>query len=152
MNMIKTNINNLVIRNCNPDDFPMIFELLKQLWPDKKCNWDQLSKVYLAGLESDHQKYICAVTKNNVIAFCSLTIKNNLWQAGNLGHIDELIVDTNYRGLGIGTQLLEAITDIAKQHHCKRIELDTAFHRTKAHNFYSMLDFENRAYLFSKAL
>jgi glucosamine-phosphate N-acetyltransferase len=34
----------------------------------------------------------------------------------------------------------------------RRVELDSAFHRKQAHRFYEQLGFENRAYLFSKAL
>jgi len=90
--------------------------------------------------------------KLNIIGFCSLTIKNNLWQAGNLGHIDELIVDDNYRGKGVGSKLMDEITRIAKENQCKRIELDSAFHRKEAHRFYENEGYENRAYLFSKEI
>jgi len=81
-----------------------------------------------------------------------LTIKNNLWQAGNLGHIDELVIDKSYRGKGFGKRMIQSITDIALEGKCKRIELDTAFHRKEAHKFYESIGYENRAYLFSKKL
>lgn len=87
-----------------------------------------------------------------MIGFAPLTIKNNLWQAGNLGHIDELVVDQEHRGAGIGTTLLHEIIAAAKQRDCVRVELDSAFHREKAHKFYKRNGFDNRAYLFSKEL
>jgi hypothetical protein len=34
----------------------------------------------------------------------------------------------------------------------KRLELDSAFHRTNAHAFYDKLGFEKRAYLFTKEI
>ena len=75
------------------------------------------------------------------------------WDAsGNLGHIDELIVDKKFRGQGIGQSLLEKMTEIARENDCKRIELDSAFNRREAHVFYEKSGFENRAYLFSKKL
>jgi hypothetical protein len=80
------------IRQCNSVDFEQIFVLLKQLWPDKTLDRDALRWVYSRGLESGFQRYLCAVENERVVGFCSLTIKNNLWQAGYLAHIDELIV------------------------------------------------------------
>jgi len=141
-----------VIRPCTSADFEQIFELLKQLWPDKTLDSKALARVYHRGLTSDLQRYICAADDENVIAFCSLTLKNNLWQAGFLGHIDELIVSKEKRGSGVGSALLAAIIGIAKEAGCPRVELDSAFHRSEAHKFYQQQGFENRAYLFSRVL
>jgi len=43
---------------------------------------------------------------------------------------------------------LNAIIAIAKERGCTRIELDSAFHRKEAHQFYERNGFGNRAYLF----
>ncbi len=126
--------------------------LLRQLWPDKPLNIQSLQSVYDLALSSENQKYLCAVEKNKVVGFGSLTIKNNLWQEGYLGHIDELVVDNGSRGKGIGRQLLSQLIILAKEKKCRRVELDTAFHRKEAHRFYEQQGFENRAYLFSMIL
>jgi len=141
-----------VVRQCTSADFQQIFGLLKQLWRDKKLDPEALSRVYHRGLASDLQRYICAVDNETLVGFCSLTLKNNLWQAGYLGHIDELIVSKEKRGFGVGSALLTAIIGIAKEAGCSRVELDSAFHRSEAHKFYQQQGFENRAYLFSKPL
>lgn len=142
----------LKIRSAEYDDFKDIFELLKQLWPNSNLDHNQLFKVFKVGVESEMQKFIVGKINNKIIGFCSLTIKNNLWLAGNLGHIDELVIDVEYRGCGLGKRMIELMTKIAKESKCKRIELDTAFHRKKAHKFYESVGYENRAYLFSKKL
>jgi len=143
---------NLEIRFCIKDDFSSVFNLLKQLWPDKELSYESLQIVYNKAIVSEKQRLIVGETNNQIIGFCSLTIKNNLWQVGNLGHVDELIVDDSVRGKGYGKFLLEKITQIAMENNCKRIELDSAFHRESAHNFYENSGYENRAYLFSKVL
>src|ERR1700733_4753613 len=120
------------IRQCNGADFERIFALLEQLWPDKTLDSDAIRRVYSRGLASDLQQYLCAVEDEIVVGFCSLTIKNNLWQGGYLGHIDELVVSKDKRGFGIGTALLAAIIGVAKETGCFRVELDSAFHRTEA--------------------
>jgi GNAT superfamily N-acetyltransferase len=81
-----------------------------------------------------------------------LSIKNSLWQAGPLAHVDELVVDGAYRGGGIGTRLLEELTSLARRGGCHRIELDSAHRRDAAHRFYERDGFANRAYVFSKPL
>jgi len=142
----------LQIKQCTEDDYSSILKLLKQLWPNRKLKNETLKKVYTIALKCEKQKLIAALIDNQIVGFCSLTIKNNLWQAGNLGHIDELIVDNNLRGKGIGRKLMNEIVQIAKKNKCNRIELDSAFHREEAHQFYENIGFEKRAYLFSKEI
>ena len=88
------------------------------------------------GLHPTFSSYVCAVEDGDVVGFGSLIIKNNLWQAGYLAHIDELIVSKERRGLGIGSALLAAVIAIAKEAGCSRVELDSAYHRSAAHEFY----------------
>jgi ribosomal protein S18 acetylase RimI-like enzyme len=135
------------------EDFNQLFELLKQLWPNLSLDKSAMKEIYLKGLTSNDQHYLIATTKEEkMIGFVSLSIKNNLWQCGNLAHIDELIVDHNYRGKGIGSLLINEIITVAINKKCKRVELDSAFHRVEAHEFYEKYGFENRAYLFSKPI
>jgi hypothetical protein len=77
-----------------------VFQLLRQLWPDKQLDMAALQKVFDRALNSDSHVYFCAHGGEDVVGFASLTIKNNLWQAANLGRIDELIIDEKHRGSG----------------------------------------------------
>lgn len=143
---------NINIRNCSSDDFEGVQKLLQQLWPDRNFNVKDLREVYERALSSQNQKLMAAVASGRIVGFCSLTIKNNLWQAANLGVVDELVVDAEYRGFGIGKMLMEKITQIAIENECKRLELDSSFHRKEAHQFYERLGFKARAFWFSKEL
>jgi glucosamine-phosphate N-acetyltransferase len=147
--MNKTDLN---IRAAEYDDFENIFPLLEQLWSDLKLDFKTLFDIYKKGIDSESQRLIVGIVDNKTIGFCSLTIKNNLWQTGNLGHVDELVIDKSCRGKGYGKTLIDSITKIAKDLKCKRIELDSAFHRKEAHRFYESIGYENRAFLFSKTL
>lgn len=53
-----------------------------------------------------------------------------------IGYIPEMVMEESYRGQGVGTSLLQAAIDDAKRNGCKRIELDTSFHRKEASRFY----------------
>ena len=140
------------IRYCEGRDFEGVQKLLKQLWPDVNSKPEELQRVFDHAIDSMNQKLIVAVSEESIVGFCSLTLKNNLWQAGNLGVVDELVVDIQYHGKGIGKRLMERITQVALENRCKRIELDSSFHRTEAHQFYEHIGFIKRAYWFSKPL
>ena len=142
----------LSIRPAQQNDFNEIFNLLKQLWTDLELDYNLLLEVYNKAVDSEIQKLIVGKINDEIIGFCSLTIKSNLWQAGNIGHIDELVIDKEYRGNGFGKRMIESITEIAQDLKCKRIELDTAFHRKESHKFYESIGYKNRAYLFSRKL
>ena len=144
-------MDNVVIRHCKKEDYNCIIQLLKQLWPDKIFDNNSRS-IYEKALSSNSQKLIVCIADDVICGFCSLTVKNSLWQSGNIGHIDELVVDSCFRNKGIGKMLMNKMELIAMEDACKRIELDSAFHRKDAHEFYLKNAFENRAYLFSKKL
>ncbi len=120
--------------------------LLAQLWPNQPLDPEPLKHVFNRALASHSQAYLCAANGERVIGFGSLTVKNNL------GHVDELVVDKKYRGQAIGTRLLDHLETPAKQRGCRRLELDSAFHRTEAHEFYERQGFSKRVYLLSKDL
>ena len=134
------------------EDHNEIHGLLMQLWPDKKVDKEITRAIFQKGLENKSNKYLIAKNKNTIVGFISLSIKNSMWQEGNIWHVDELIVDKDFRKMGVGLLLLESITIIAKDNDCKLLELDSAFHRKEAHIFYEKHGFGNRAFLFSKSL
>jgi glucosamine-phosphate N-acetyltransferase len=140
------------IRKCLPQDFESIYSLLSQLWPGKEFHKEALEKVFEKGLLSDKEVYYCVEIENKAAGFCSLYLKNSLWQEGNLGYIGELVIDKAHRGKGIGTELLKTVFEVAKEKGCKRVELDSAFSRTEALHFYENMGFEKRAYVYSKWL
>ena len=142
----------LQIRSCTPHDFKAVFVLFQQLWPDLELDEDGLLKVYHRALASATQHLIVGIMKERVVGFCSLSVKNNFWKAGYIGNVDELVVDKDYRGRGIGKKLMRRIEEIVMQNQCTQIELDSSFHRKEAHFFYENIGFKSRAYLFTKPL
>jgi glucosamine-phosphate N-acetyltransferase len=142
----------ILIRPVVLSDFDDILSLLKQLWPKNQFDFETTKVLFNRNLKSDYKQIICAVHDSKIIGYCSMSIKNSLWQQGLLGNVDELVVDEKYRGKGIGKKLMDSITNIAVQIDCKKIELDSGLHRKDSHEFYKKIGFEIRAYLFSKTI
>ncbi len=131
-------------------DFSEIFSLLKQLWLHKKSN-KRIKEAFIKGLRSAQQEYLIAKQDKRIVGFAALTITNSLWDEGNSLYIEALVVDRIYRGRGIGTKLMKAITEIAKKRKCKSINFDSGLFRKDAHSFYKEQGFKKyNTYLFSK--
>ena len=140
------------IRETELSDFEKVIELLEQLWPDKELNRNALLNIFSSLVRSPDILYLCAEIDGNIIGFCSLVIRESLRIEGLFAHIDELIIDEQFRRTGVGAVLLGASLAAAKKRGCKVIELDSAFYREYAHMFYLKEGFEKKAYLFSKEL
>lgn len=142
----------VLIRDCELEDFEEVLPLLGQLWPDLELDPAASREVFGRVLEADDCCAMCAVAEGRVVGFCGFNVRHSLWQQGKLAYVDELVVEEGFRGRGIGAALLERAARKARELGCARIELDSAFHRAGAHRFYDGLGWERRALLFSKNL
>jgi len=142
----------VVIRKATVSDFEKVYPLFEQLWPNKELDKTALRIVFNRGVNSDTDELLCLVYSDELIGFCAYAIVNNLWQAGYISYMYAMVVDEKQRGKGFGTMLINESIKDSKAKGLKRLELDSAFHREKAHEFYLKLGFEKRAFLFSHSL
>jgi len=140
------------IRKATENDFEKVYPLFEQLWPNKELDRVALKIVFNRGVHSNTDELFCLDYSDEVIGFCAYAIVNNLWQAGYISYMYAMVIDEKYRGKGFGTMLIEESLKDSKAKGLKRMELDSAFHREKAHEFYLKLGFEKRAFLFSYPL
>jgi len=143
---------NVIIRPTRQEDFDDILPLLKQLWPASPLDLKAARDIFTKGLASHERAYLCACRDGKIIGVCTLIVRDCLWLQGNVGYLCDLVVDQEHRGSGVGTALVEKAVEIAQERGCRRVELDSGFHRTAAHQFYERRGFEKCAFLFSKVL
>jgi GNAT superfamily N-acetyltransferase len=142
----------ITIRKATEYDFDKVYPLFEQLWPNKELDKNALQIVFNRGVNSDTDELLCLDYSGELIGFCAYAIVNNLWQAGYISYMYAMVVDEKYRGKGFGTMLIQESIKSSKEKGLKRLELDSGFHREKAHEFYVKLGFEKRAFLFSHSL
>jgi GNAT superfamily N-acetyltransferase len=142
----------VIIRKATESDFEKVYPLFEQLWPNKELDKTALRIVFNRGVNSDTDELLCLVYSDELIGFCAYAIVNSLWQAGYISYMYAMVVDEKQRGKGFGTMLINKSIKDSKAKGLKRLELDSAFHREKAHEFYLKLGFEKRAFLFSHSL
>jgi len=156
-----TNID-IQIREPGPKDFKVLGELLIDQW-DYHCNLDSVyyknppenfnfKKVFIDRLE---KKVLVAVKKNKHIGFV-------VFEEGVDSHGDtkirkfieilELFVDKEYRGLGIGAQLLKAVEEKAGDLGYKWVKFYCSSFNTLALDFYDKSGYVERQRLYFKKL
>ncbi len=114
-----------------------VSELFEQLSPNKKQI--ELNKI----LESKNQITLAYCTENDkIIGIASMC--NYRVISGNKGWIEDVVVDKNARGKGVGRKLIEKLLEIAKQKELSEVLLFTEDHRIPAINLYNKLDFQQK--------
>jgi GNAT superfamily N-acetyltransferase len=140
------------VRACRLEDFEGVLSLLKQLWPNATLELERLRRAFADATRSSYQLYLCATVRGRIVGFGSLSLKESLWAVGPLAHCDELVVDGDHRGQGMGTRLLKSLEAAALERGARRIELDSAYHRATAHAWYRRRGYCDRGVVFSKPL
>ena len=112
------NTRNFSIRKANSDDLEDLKKLLSQLttvgdpFPDS-INPSIYENIYVACLN------------DRIIGTITVLIEPKIiHRGGSVGHIEDIVVDKNYRKMGIGKLLINHVLDIAKERGCYKIILD----------------------------
>ena len=142
----------VVIRLATLDDAPAIAGLAAQLGyitPESEvaCRLAELFQ------QANRAIYVAAFPAGDVVAWIDLYIHRSLLD-NPLVMIGGLVVDTAYRGKGIGRRLMEHAEAWGRARGCDAVYLKTCVDRQDAHTFYEHLGYRNlkTQYAFRKEL
>ena len=111
---------NTTFRIVEKNDIDEVFLLLQQLTEIDYSDRDKEKCWELFSFSSSNS--IVGVLKNKIVAYGSLVIENKI-RGEVAGHIEDIVVDKNIRGKNIGVNLINKLTDIAKDKGCYRVTL-----------------------------
>ena len=127
------------INTLDKTDFQSYLDLMRQFRPiDTEITFDIFCKTY-DKIFSNSEIYV-ARTDNKIIG--SITVIYEQKFINNLAiyaHIEDVVVDMNYRSLKIGSSLLDYAKSKAKEKNCYKCTLVCS---QKLSRFYSHNDFE----------
>ena len=86
--------------------------------------------------------------ENEIVAYGSIVIENKI-RGEVAGHIEDIVVDKNYRCRFIGENLIKELINIGKKNSCYRI---TLFCKENLENFYSRQGFKKSSINMKKYL
>ena len=121
------------------DEIVQSFDAFLELRPhlrSKEIFVAQVMEQYKEGYE-----IIAAHEQDEVVACIGFRFLTTLaW--GKILYIDDLITKEKTRGKGYGKILLDHVIQIAREHLCKEVHLDTGYARHAAHKVYLKQGFE----------
>ncbi len=138
------------IRKAEIQDGDAISKLLNQLdYPDT----DAFIKKKLEKLLSHPDEELLVYEDGGeVIAFISIHFIPQVALEGDFARISYFAVDSSIRSKGIGRELEEYCTELAKERNCDRIEVHCHSRRIDAHRFYTRQGFTESPKYFMKKL
>ncbi len=107
-------IENLTIRAGQLADADAVFALLTQFAVSYRPKRTAFDMLYPALLTSEHGTLLVAETDEQVVGYTVAVLLPVLYANGPIVEIQELMVTPEYRGLGIGTRLVESVIDDAR--------------------------------------
>ena len=121
----------LYFREVEDLDMPRVIELLQSISPffPKSQNLREIFQKF------DQQENIsgwCGIGDGRVICFGVLIIEQKI-RGGRLGHIEDIVVDEKYRQQGLGSKLINFLTELAWDSGCYKVSLSCRPHNK---NFY----------------
>jgi GNAT superfamily N-acetyltransferase len=131
----------IAIRSARSDDIPRMCELLADLFllesdftPDKENQKRGLGMLVADASGMSHA--LVAVCEGAIIAMATIQTLISTAEGGRVGLVEDVIVDREYRGQGVGTRLLEGITIWSREHSLKRLQLLADAENMPALDFY----------------
>jgi GNAT superfamily N-acetyltransferase len=109
------------IRHATQPDFPAVLSLVKEL-----ATYQQTPEKVLVTIDqmaAEKEFFRCLVAENDqkeIVGIASYFFAYYTWVGKSL-YLDDLVVKQSERGHGIGSKLLDAVINIAKQENCKRV-------------------------------
>ena len=104
-------------------------------------------KVQAETIEAKGIKF-SVVENEQQIARAYLYIMRNELHQEPFGLLEDVYVNESYRGLGLGTELVQQVIVAARQQGCYKLIATSRTSRPKVHELYKKLEFEVRGFEF----
>lgn len=120
------------IREATIDDTAAVIRLLRQLGEQAETS-EHYVRYYLSG----SQRWVLLAQQGDQVAgLLSYLVRADLYHAGSSVLIEELVVDEDYRGQGIGGALMNALEERLQMLDCKEVCLAVMPDNEAAIRFY----------------
>lgn len=125
----------VTIRKAEPKDFEEIYTLIKTFSAFIQTPEKVTIKPAQMLQDKDYFNCFIAVEHEKIVAFATWFFAYYSW-TGRAVYLDDLYVLEKYRGLGIGSKLLDKVIETAKNADCKKLRWQVSSWNTKAIEFY----------------
>lgn len=134
---------NINFRKLLIDDFNKGYlQLLEQLTIVGNLSKDEFSNIF-NNINNNTYIYVYEdLEAQKIIASATLIIEQKfIHNGGKVGHLEDVVVDSNYRGFRIGQKLIQKIINLAKNKNCYKLIADC---KTNLIPFYQKNGFQKK--------
>ncbi|MDP2736758.1 MAG: GNAT family N-acetyltransferase [bacterium] len=114
----------ITIRQLKKEDATAVAALIPQL-TQNIIEPEKLLQRLESMTSGDHYKYFVAELDSQVVGLAGL-VWYPIPSKGLIGWVEEVVVDEQFRGQGIGRDLTKKIMELAGQKGCKQVKLTSA--------------------------
>lgn len=130
----------LQIRKVKAKDLDFVYKSICEL-ENEVLNFETFKEIFNENISNSNNLYLIAENEIEEVGFISFHTQNLLHHCGRVGEIQEFFINQNYRGKGIGRQLIEKIMQYAEENKLKSIEVTTNRKRVENVIIYENLGF-----------
>lgn len=141
----------MIISNCKRENISGVYELLKNEL-GKNVSVETLENRIDKMLRDSNYKIFVAEADNETVGFVGLHLGLAFEIDGKVMRIIALAVKEEYQNKGIGTALVKAAEEYAKDNGVTVIGVNSGLQRLPAHSFYEKQGFYKKGYSFIKPL
>ena len=145
-------MNDVLIRKATIDDLNKIQNLNNELFKLEKENYDS-TLVLNWPLTEEGKNYfknliindyvVVALIDNEIVGYLAGTINGKgSYEEIQYGEINNMLVNSNYRGYGIGKKLIDSFKSHCKENNIFHLKVTASFKNTNAIEFYKKNGFE----------
>lgn len=142
---------NLIIRQATEDDLQFILNLYAQPEMDNGnvLSLNEAKNIFNRMKQYPNYTVYVALIDNNVVGTFALLMMDNLAHMGTpSGIVEDVAVDHQYHGRGIGKKMMQFAMEKCQKYGCYKLILSSNVKRTKAHQFYESLGFKQHGISF----
>jgi len=140
----------VTIREARDDDADAIASLLGELgYPASAAAVPSR----LAKMRSDGNQWtLIAEADGQPVGMATIVVRHVINRDEPFGRLASVVVSEGWRSRGVGSALMARTEEICRAAGCSAIEVTSAGHRPRAHDFYRRLGFVERPQRFIKPL
>jgi ribosomal protein S18 acetylase RimI-like enzyme len=132
-----------IIREITEQDLPNLVVLCQHHAAYEQAHYDPKGKkiALKRALFARKPRLFCHVVEveNKIVGYASYTFDFSTWDAQTFLYMDCLYLESDFRGFGIGEQMMLKITEIARQNKCVNVQWQTPDFNEKAIRFYKRI-------------
>ena len=126
MESLEDDLNPMKIRTANQKDIPAMAELLHELFAietDFSPDFGLQSRGLSLLLNQDNSRIFVAELEETIVGMCTIQIHISTAKGREVGIVEDVVVDIDHRGKGIGSALLRTLEEWAIERGLVRLQL-----------------------------